>query len=599
MKSEIIRQTKSRIRNLNEITLKDFFNDKNNINLIISINEYTIQSMQNYVQYSDNNLELNNLILTEHDLKNYYIMFNSKIIILKNICNIINIDKKIKSEKVNCEKLLIFLFSFIHNQNFHNIIEIKKYKNKFFLSNKFFDELFNFIFIYFLKNNLIKIGFCEIILKIQFLYYYNNINNFMLFIDIFINNCLDIEMFYPNIDEYNIFIDKISTFLNSLLLKNNILLYSFPKYSKIFKLLKFNKIKEQTKNKISFYLKSFFPYKLNLEHMKYLFFELKKLLLKSTTKNLDILFINDVFKNLNEIYKIEKNDITFNSKINDGIIFFGNKNIHSQIKFDVFLKNNFSIIFSFLSFEESNAQILFSLINKNDEEIFSIVLEKNNLYIKNEKNQIKLNSNTEIQTNKVYFICMIFNIGNIFFQTKIEIYFHNEESNKEKININIIEKEKYSIVLGYKNQKIKNIEKQNINNFKGILGPIYIINDKVNQIIIKNLLFLFNEHSYLDFDNIQKKYYGIKIENSNKIKCLEKELIEFSSSIILRIDSVKISNFFLKKKHKNINDYIIFKNNNIIDWFLSNEGINFITLVFEYFYNLIFNSKEFKFENEM
>jgi len=599
MKSEIIRQTNSRIRSLNEITLKDFFNDKNNINLIISINEYTIQSMQNYVQYSDNNLELNNLILTEHDLKNYYIMFNSKIIILKNICNIINIDKKIKSEKVNCEKLLIFLFSFIHNQNFHNIIEIKKYKNKFFLSNKFFDELFNFIFIYFLKNNLIKIGFCEIILKIQFLYYYNNINNFMLFIDIFINNCLDIEMFYPNIDEYNIFIDKISTFLYTLLLKNNILLYSFPKYSKIFKLLKFNKIKEQTKNKISFYLKSFFPYKLNLEHMKYLFFELKKLLLKSTTKNLDILFINDVFKNLNEIYKIEKNDITFNSKINDGIIFFGNKNIHSQIKFDVFLKNNFSIIFSFLSFEESNAQILFSLINKNDEEIFSIVLEKNNLYIKNEKNQIKLNSNTEIQTNKVYFICMIFNIGNIFFQTKIEIYFHNEESNKEKININIIEKEKYSIVLGYKNQKIKNIEKQNINNFKGILGPIYIINDKVNQIIIKNLLFLFNEHSYLDFDNIQKKYYGIKIENSNKIKCLEKELIEFSSSIILRIDSVKISNFFLKKKHKNINDYIIFKNNNIIDWFLSNEGINFITLVFEYFYNLIFNSKEFKFENEM
>ena len=599
MKSEIIRQTNSRIRSLNEITLKDFFNDKNNINLIISINEYTIQSMQNYVQYSDNNLELNNLILTEHDLKNYYIMFNSKIIILKNICNIINIDKKIKSEKVNCEKLLIFLFSFIHNQNFHNIIEIKKYKNKFFLSNKFFDELFNFIFIYFLKNNLIKIGFCEIILKIQFLYYYNNINNFMLFIDIFINNCLDIEMFYPNIDEYNIFIDKISTFLYSLLLKNNILLYSFPKYSKIFKLLKFNKIKEQTKNKISFYLKSFFPYKLNLEHMKYLFFELKKLLLKSTTKNLDILFINDVFENLNEMYKIEKNDITFNGKINDGIIFFGNKNIHSQIKFDVFLKNNFSIIFSFLSFEESNAQILFSLINKNDEEIFSIVLEKNNLYIKNEKNQIKLNSNTEIQTNKVYFICMIFNIGNIFFQTKIEIYFHNEESNKEKININIIEKEKYSIVLGYKNQKIKNIEKQNINNFKGILGPIYIINDKVNQIIIKNLLFLFNEHSYLDFDNIQKKYYGIKIENSNKIKCLEKELIEFSSSIILRIDSVKISNFFLKKKHKNINDYIIFKNNNIIDWFLSNEGINFITLVFEYFYNLIFNSKEFKFENEM
>jgi hypothetical protein len=48
-----------------------------------------------------------------------------------------------------------------------------------------------------------------------------------------------------------------------------------------------------------------------------------------------------------------------------------------------------------------------------------------------------------------------------------------------------------------------------------------------------------------------------------------------------------------------MNDYIIFKNNNLIEWFLINEGINFITLVFEYFYNLIFNSKELQFEKEM
>ncbi len=495
MKSEIIIKTNSRKRSLNEITLKDFFNDKNNINSIKSINEYTIQSMQNYVPYSDNDLELNNLILTENDLIIYYIIFSKKIIKLKNICKIINSDKTIKSEKINCEKFLIFLFSFIHNKNFNNIIDIKEYKNIYFLSNKFFDQLFQIICIYFLKNNLIKIGFYEIIIKLQF-FFYKNTNNFIQFIDIFINNCLDIEKFYSNIDEYNIFIEKIFSFFYYLSLDDNNLFYSFSKYPKIFKLLKFNKISEQNKIKISFYLKSFIPFKLNFEHMKYLFFEVKKLLLKSTTKNLDILFINDIFKSFNEIYEIENNDNTSNFKINNGIIFLGNKNIYSQIKFDnIFLKNKFAINFSFLTFDISNIQVLFSLTNKNDEEVFSIILEKNILYIKNEKSKIKLNSNIEIKNKKEYFVCIIFYIAKIF-QTKIDIYFHKEQLNKVKMNVNIIEKEKYSIVLGYKNQKIKNIEKANFNNFKGILGPIYIINEKVNQNNLKNLYFLFNEQLF-------------------------------------------------------------------------------------------------------
>ena len=598
MKKEFSIKKNSRKRSLNDITLKEFFNDKNNMNSIKSINEFTIQSMQNYVPYSVNNLELNNLILTEHDLRIYYIMFSKKIIKLKNICQIMNIDKTIKSEKIYCEKFLIFLFAFIHNKNFKNIIEIKDYKSIYFLSNQFFDQLFQIMCISFLKNNLIKIEFCEIILKIQF-FFYANTNNFILFIDILINTCLDIEMFYSNIDEYNIFIDKILSFLFSLSLQDNNLFYSFPNYTKIFKLLKLNKISEQNKNKITSYLKLFFPFTLNFEHMKYLFFEVKKLLLKSKIKNLDILFLNDIFKSLKAIYEIENNEKIFHFKINNGIIFLGNKNIFSQIKIDnIFLKNKFSLMFSFLAFDLLNIQVLFSLTNKNDEEIFSIVLENNNLYIKNEKSKIKINSNTEIKKKKEYFICIIFNIGRIF-QTKIDIYFYKEKLNKEKININIIEKEKYSIVLGYKNQKIKNIEKQKINNFKGILGPIYIINDKVNQNIINNLDFIFYEQLYLDFDEIEKKYYGIKIKKAYTKILNEKELKDFYSSIILKIDSVKINNFFLKKKNKNMNDYIIYKNNNIIEWFLLNEGINFITLVFEFFYNLIFNSKKLDFEKEM
>ena len=48
-----------------------------------------------------------------------------------------------------------------------------------------------------------------------------------------------------------------------------------------------------------------------------------------------------------------------------------------------------------------------------------------------------------------------------------------------------------------------------------------------------------------------------------------------------------------------MNDYIIFNNKNIIDWFLLNDGISFLTLVIEYFFNLIFNSNKFIHENEM
>ena len=404
MKKEFSIKKNSRKRSLNDITLKEFFNDKNNMNSIKSINEFTIQSMQNYVPYSVNNLELNNLILTEHDLRIYYIMFSKKIIKLKNICQIMNIDKTIKSEKIYCEKFLIFLFAFIHNKNFKNIIEIKDYKSIYFLSNQFFDQLFQIMCISFLKNNLIKIEFCEIILKIQF-FFYANTNNFILFIDILINTCLDIEMFYSNIDEYNIFIDKILSFLFSLSLQDNNLFYSFPNYTKIFKLLKLNKISEQNKNKITSYLKLFFPFTLNFEHMKYLFFEVKKLLLKSKIKNLDILFLNDIFKSLKAIYEIENNEKIFHFKINNGIIFLGNKNIFSQIKIDnIFLKNKFSLMFSFLAFDLLNIQVLFSLTNKNDEEIFSIVLENNNLYIKNEKSKIKINSNTEIKKKRIFYL---------------------------------------------------------------------------------------------------------------------------------------------------------------------------------------------------
>ena len=67
----------------------------------------------------------------------------------------------------------------------------------------------------------------------------------------------------------------------------------------------------------------------------------------------------------------------------------------------------------------------------------------------------------------------------------------------------------------------------------------------------------------------------------------------------MNINSAKIYNFLTKEKNKNNYNYILFKKNSIIEWFLSNDGISFITLILEYFYNLIFNSKKFEFEKEM
>ena len=594
-------------RNIEEILFYDFFKGKANIESIKSINEFIKDSLKDYIPFSNNKFMINDLILTNKDISLYSILLSKKIVKIKNFCHIININKKINMSKLAIEKFFIYYFAFLRNKNFDNIKEVKKYKNKYSLPHRFFDNLFYKIILVFLKNNLINIGFCEIFLKIQFLYILKHSKNFFtIFIDYLLNLCFDIELINIKNEEYNNFIDKIFSFIYSQLIsdkdKNIFFYYSFVKNPKILKLLNFQsseKLLIETKNKISLILKACIPYNLSFDHIRYLNLELKRLLLQEQSKNTDILFFNDLFKLFQETFILESNK---NSEynLNEGIIFLNSKDINTQIYFDdIPLKRNFGLFFSFYAFEVQKTQILFSLCDKNNIEIFSVLLEEDNLILKSDENKIIFNQKSKITKNKEYIVYIIgFSKG--FFKPKIYLntYLNNEILKNQNINLKIHDRENYRIFLGYKKQIIKNIEDKDLNNLNGILGTIIISNDKINENFIGYLQYILNNPNFNVY-NIQEQYFGIKNSNVyNKISNNE-DIIKFYSSIILNINYITVSNFFLKKKNKNMNDYIIFKNKNIIDWFLLNDGISFLTLVIEYFFNLIFNSNKFIHENEM
>ena len=151
-------------RNIEEIPFNDFFKGKINIESIKSINEYIKDSLKDYIPFSNNKFMINDLILTNKDISLYSILMSKKIVKIKNFCHIININKKINVSKKKKKKFFIYYFVFLRNKNFDNIKEVKKYKNKYSLPHRFFDNLFYKIILVFLKNNLINIGFCEIFL---------------------------------------------------------------------------------------------------------------------------------------------------------------------------------------------------------------------------------------------------------------------------------------------------------------------------------------------------------------------------------------------------------------------------------------------------
>ena len=584
--------------NSNNNKVYDFFLINMN-DSIKSINNLTENCIKNSNNFLKENYKIEDLRLTEHDIQIYKILFYKKFITLKNICDIMNCNNKVKIEKkINVEKFLIFIFSFINNKNFNNIKEIKIYKSKFQLKNEYFYILYLKMIIVLFKNNIINYQFCEILFQILFFYYIDNLKtDALFFIDLLINEYLKIENNYLQNNEFNDFIDNIISFLMNYLNKKEHLksYYSFIRDLNIFNfldLLNLEKISTNLKNKLYIFLKECLSFNLIFNHMKYLNLILKRMLI-NPPKQSDIFFITNLFELFKEIYFNEtENRIT--DKINEGIIFCGNKNNNPQIRFDnICLTNNFSIAFSFLPYDMSHIQILFSLCYQDNNEIFSIILEKNNLIFKtNNTNDSRIIIGKEIQQNKKYFICLTYTKERkIFFKTiKIDFYCNNE---LKTYSVNPkIESDNLSILLDFQKQNINNYEKLNeIVHFKGELSTIFLINEKFNQNILKNLEDILNDDSY----NIQKEYYGIKNKNNFK----ENHANEKFPSIYLKINSAKMNNILLKEKNKNNYNHIIFKKNNIIDWFLSNDGISFVTLILEYFYNLLFNSKKFKFEKEM
>ena len=77
----------TRKKSLSVISFQDFFNVSITIKSIISINDFTKKIIEEYSLHKENkeNYKLENLILSERDVKFFYLIFSKKIIKLKKI----------------------------------------------------------------------------------------------------------------------------------------------------------------------------------------------------------------------------------------------------------------------------------------------------------------------------------------------------------------------------------------------------------------------------------------------------------------------------------------------------------------------------------
>ena len=425
------------------------------------------------------------------------------------------------------------------------------------------------------------------------------------------------------------------------------------KYPKLLNLLKFcydyydnNIIDKENINYIKKNLVKLMCNNLNFGHLNFFYNISKKYLLnynnKTKLKKNYILLLNGIIEFLmdikkNEILYLEKNKFFIDkcfvfdsSEENSGI-----KTSSIPIKIDS--KYGLFIIFSFYAIKakesiDNKHHTILSYHNKSDPlNYLKIYLDDNNLeliYYRNKsQKQILLMDNIKYET---FYLCGIYHI-------KEKIYFFFEDKSKKfnyKFDLTTINN--LCVEIGYNSS-----EKDK---FNGIIGPVLIFNSNINK-----KSDIFNKI----INNLKEKYYligeQIKQETKNKDNNNDDTNIFFSyeeyngalnveKDIIKLVNEIKNSlrnlllyinpdifvnnlNFIDKNKFRDCQIYINcftnnnnqqdFKNNiyyefliskeitnmiwvknNIIKFFINNNGFNFITLNLEIIYNYLIINNE-------
>ena len=388
------------------------------------------------------------------------------------------------------------------------------------------------------------------------------------------------------------------------------------------------------KNYIKSNLLQIFINNFNHKHLDYVYNLSKKYLFNLNT-NLKpikkyITFFNEYIKFLIEINQKENLFLENNIFYVDKYFIFDSSHQKSGLKTSpVNIKNNIdlglSLFFSFYSIKSNtfnnNEQIILSLNNdENKSYIFRIILIKNSLYIYT-KNEKKILIMENIKFNCFYLCFFYYDQTMIYFFINNDYKFFDEKNILKNVN-------KIYVEIGY--------SKERIGHFNGIMGPVILFNSIIkNQfdifLYIKNILKgnyyligeIFNEEKinnnesniiYFSFEEY-KGLLNIDVNELNKIKYNLGNIIYYiNPEIFLNnvnfIEQNKFRDYQIYKSpfnesnnnikiqtiyYKFITDQklnnLIFKENNILKFFINNQGFNLIILIIETMYNFLLIKK--------
>ena len=307
-------------------------------------------------------------------------------------------------------------------------------------------------------------------------------------------------------------------------------------------------------------------------------------------------------------------------------------------------------LFTLVTNQEKNGYIKYILRNKFDSNLYEIICEESKEKDKTTHHDVKVN----VEKDKNYIFAINMKIeGGIFKQNSIKTKYIRDDTQEVKngmdIKIKTTKKENIKIYFGCNiNLKLNKVE----NNFKGFFGDVIIYASKNHNIdddiilglkrdyknIINLLLEKEGQENYIFINNKQNLLTKEKLKNIEILKNLSIDNIKLIISpeyfkLLNYYDEIdylnknnyimdnKITNeYFVKKKYIDLkikqesNDnekgiiintsffnknFHIFKNELTLNEFIKFDGVNFLSLLMEYYYQILNNLYDKKLMKEI
>lgn len=335
--------------------------------------------------------------------------------------------------------------------------------------------------------------------------------------------------------------------------------------------------------------------------------------------------LNFILQYFHDVFFEEKKYIKNNYISN--MFYFGKKDAGLVFTVNKIKADKINVIFSFklIPLTNKNRYTLIGFHNENNNLLFYLEKEKDetkdktniyNLKIKSErtKNENIIDTNIQITENKTY--VFVLSIGNK--QIEIKNSEGNKFSNTSSIGFNFSVGS--TILVG--NNSIKNEKDENT--FNGFIGPIIGLKD-ISKEYIDKILQLKNDYEYIIYNsssfiiddeilkqnallyndnNINIKEHIVFIISTNtyqlkptkngysNISNKENNNVAYETPTQENSNKMVLENLFVNNENqKSLSDFdqkfFIFKLNKTFPEFLNCNGLKFIALVFEYYYQII------------